>query len=305
MQFASRKNERRAVTVLVVGLSLLLAACSGSSSTPSTTSTTAVPPPTVTIPSVTEDPSVSSMLPKSVAASGRLVVATSAGDPPGVFLSASGALVGFEPDLVRAIGQVLGLRVVLVNGPSARVVPSVVSGSAQLGAASIADTEALQSQVDLVDYYRAGQGFFVKSGSGRAFPSLAATCGATLAVVAGSTFQAAAVAQGKTCPVTVLAFAGLGGVTAAVASGRAEAGFTSSTSVEYVVSRSAGRFAVAGAPIDVGPLGFAVAKSGGLSLPVASALNTLIADGTYAAILAKWGIQTGAVTTAVINGATS
>ena len=311
MQSTSRRIEIRALAGLVVGLAVLLAACTNGSSSSTTTTAAAVPAPTVTVPPVAKDPSVASMLPASVAASGQLRVSTSAGDPPGVFLSTSGTLTGFEPDLVLAIGQVLGLRVVLVNGPSTRVVPSVVAGTAQLGTASITDTVALQDQVDMVDYYRAGQGFFVKAGKGLSFTSLSAACGATLAVVRGSATATAAVAQGKACvaaggrTVTVLVFTDLAGVTAAVASGRASAGLTASTSVEYVVSRSQGRFAVAGPPFAVAPLGFAVAKKGGLGLPVASALNTLIADGTYAAILSKWGIQTGAVTTAVINGATS
>lgn len=37
--------------------------------------------------------------------------------------------------------------------------------------------------------------------------------------------------------------------------------------------------------------------------PVQAAVNALIADGVYYQILAKWGLQNGAVTTASVNGA--
>jgi polar amino acid transport system substrate-binding protein len=42
-----------------------------------------------------------------------------------------------------------------------------------------------------------------------------------------------------------------------------------------------------------------------MAAPVAAAVNLLISNGVYHQILVKWGVQSGAVTTATINGATS
>ena len=39
--------------------------------------------------------------------------------------------------------------------------------------------------------------------------------------------------------------------------------------------------------------------------PMLAALKVLIANGTYTQILTKWGVQAGAITTPMINGATS
>jgi polar amino acid transport system substrate-binding protein len=46
-------------------------------------------------------------------------------------------------------------------------------------------------------------------------------------------------------------------------------------------------------------------KKSGLQKPVQDALKKLIAGGQYKAILTKWGVQAGAITKPVINGATS
>ncbi len=42
-----------------------------------------------------------------------------------------------------------------------------------------------------------------------------------------------------------------------------------------------------------------------MATPVQAAVNLLIANGVYTQILTKWGVQSGAVTTSVVNGATS
>jgi len=42
-----------------------------------------------------------------------------------------------------------------------------------------------------------------------------------------------------------------------------------------------------------------------MAKPVAAAVNALIANGVYNQILTKWGVQSGAITTATVNSATS
>jgi polar amino acid transport system substrate-binding protein len=42
-----------------------------------------------------------------------------------------------------------------------------------------------------------------------------------------------------------------------------------------------------------------------MSKPILSAVKVLMSDGTYKAILTKWGIQAGAITNPKINGAIS
>jgi polar amino acid transport system substrate-binding protein len=290
---------------------MLAAACSSGQSAAPTTTTAALhlPVPTATIPPVAEDDGVAAMLPPAVRSGGHLTVATTATLPPGSFGTGDGhTYAGLDPDLATAIGQVLGLKVNVVAFASVGgVITAVRAGPATIGMALIASAPAVRSQVDLVGYLSAGTGFFVKAGSGRAYADLGALCGATVAVVTGSPYQAAVAAQSRACvasgkaAITVDAFPDQNAVTAAVGSDKAEVAVTSSLTAEYTVAQSKGTYAVAGQPVDVKPIGVATAGSGGMAQPVASAVNTLIADGTYAAILSKWGVQTAAVTTSAID----
>ena len=114
--------------------------------------------------------------------------------------------------------------------------------------------------------------------------------------------QAAACARGGKGTLRVVPVAGLAAAAGTVGAGTVDVAVGTTPGVDFAVARSHGRLAVGGPPLGVGPLGIVAAPSGGLAQPVASALNTLITDGTYAAILAKWGVQSGAVATATING---
>jgi polar amino acid transport system substrate-binding protein len=73
----------------------------------------------------------------------------------------------------------------------------------------------------------------------------------------------------------------------------------------YLVKKSNGQFKLSGQPYGTAPYGVALPKGSGLAKPVLAALKTLIADGKYTAILKKWGVQQGAISNPVINGAQS
>ena len=76
--------------------------------------------------------------------------------------------------------------------------------------------------------------------------------------------------------------------------------------IAYAVKQSGGQFEVSGATYDTAPYGIAVAKSLGTTKEaVLGALKALQSDGSYTKILSKWGVQSGAITNPVINGATS
>ena len=71
----------------------------------------------------------------------------------------------------------------------------------------------------------------------------------------------------------------------------------------YQVKQSSGTFKLSGPPYGTAPYGIAIPKNNGMAKPVLAAMKHLIADGTYMKILTKWGVQAGAITNPVINGA--
>ena len=93
----------------------------------------------------------------------------------------------------------------------------------------------------------------------------------------------------------------------ALRGGGAAAGFVDSQVAAWIVKESKGVFTLSGSAIGVAPYGIAVPKTSGMSTPILAAVKAIMADGTYAKILAKWGVTTGAIpsSSVVVNGATS
>jgi polar amino acid transport system substrate-binding protein len=96
-------------------------------------------------------------------------------------------------------------------------------------------------------------------------------------------------------------------VNLALSSGRAQVAMADSPVAEYQVRKSGGTFKIVGSPLSYGaaPYGIAIPKNSGMTKPVLGALMALMAKGMYKQILTKWGVQSGAITTPVINGAKS
>jgi polar amino acid transport system substrate-binding protein len=249
-------------------------------------------------------PKLHSQIPASLKGQ-TLVVALDASYAPDEMLASDGStVIGMDADLSLALGQVLGVKVKLQNATFATIIPGLESGKYNIGNSSFTDTKAREKQVDFVDYFQAGEGYYVSANSKTAFNGLASLCGHTVAVEAGTVEESDAKAQGKKCNVTVLSFQDQNAANLAVSSGRAEVGFADSQVAAYIVKRSHGQFALVGKPFNTAPYGIALPKDG-LAKPILAALKTLESDGIYQKILAKWGVQSGAVTKPVINGATS
>ena len=314
--FALRRGFKKAAVAATIGaVAILAAACSSSSSSTSTTSgapsTTASTAglPTATIPTQSTNAAIAATVPAAVKSKGTLNVAMDATYAPDEFIAPDGStIVGMDADLATAITQVLGLKAKLVNATFDTIIPGIQSGKYDMGASSFTDTIARQKVVDFVDYFTAGEGYYVKTGSPLAFNGLTSLCGHSVAVESGTTEETDARTQAKKCTsgkVTVLSFGNQSQANLAVSSGRADVGFADSQVAGYIVATSNGVFQNSGTAFEVAPYGLALPKGNGMAAPVQAAVNYLIGNGVYTQILTKWGVQSGAVTSSVINGATS
>jgi len=251
-------------------------------------------------------------VPASVKSKGTLDIALDATYAPDEFIAPNGStIVGMDADLATAISQTLGLTPKLINATFDTIIPGIQSGKYDMGASSFTDTIARQKVVDFVDYFTAGEGFYVKSGSPLAFNGLTTLCGHSVAVEDGTTEQTDAQTTAKACTkggkptVTVLSYGNQSQANLAVSSGRADVGFADSQVAGYIVATSNGVFQNSGTAFEVAPYGLALPKGNGMAAPVQAAVNALIANGVYNQILTKWGVQSGAVTSSAINAATS
>ena len=317
MLTSSRGMKKAVVAVALGTVAVLSAACSSSSSSstttttaPASTTTSTTPPiPTTVIPTQPANSAIAASVPASIHSTGNLTVALDATYPPNEFLASDGTtIVGMDADLSNAIAQTMGLKAKLVNATFDTIIPGLVAGKYDMGASSFTDTKAREKVVDFVDYFTAGEGYYVKSGSPLAFNGLTSLCGHSVAVESGTTEQTDAQTQSKKCTgskVTVLSFGNQSEANLAVSSGRADVGFADSQVAGYIVASSNGVFQNSGTAFEVAPYGLALPKGNGMAAPVQAAVNYLIGNGVYGKILTKWGVQSGAVTSSVINGATS
>jgi polar amino acid transport system substrate-binding protein len=251
-------------------------------------------------------------VPAAIRTKGTLIVAADASYAPNEFISSNGhTVVGMDADLAQALGSVLGLKMDVVNANFAGIIPGLQSGKFDLGMSSFTDTLARQKVVDFVTYFSAGTSFFVKTQGGPTIESLADLCGHTVAVETGTTEQTDATTQAAKCKqegkgaVDVQAYPDQNSANLALSSGRAQVGMADSPVAAYQVKQSKGQFKLVGKPYGTAPYGIAIPKGSGMDKPILAALKVLIADGKYLAILKSWGIQAGAITHPVINGATS
>jgi len=302
----SKLLARFGVPVLTV---LALAGC-GSSSSSSTTSSTASTAATTTATAINS--SIAQLVPAAIKSKGTLTVATEAQYAPNEFIAPDGhTIIGMDADIMKALGEVMGLQVKLVNSNFETIIPGLAAGRYDVGASSFTDTKEREKTVEFVDYYTAGISFYAKSTSEPGVTELADLCGKTVAVEKGTTEQEESQAQGKACTkegkkaVTALIFPGQDAVNLAVSSGRAEVGMADSPVADYQVAQSKGAFKMIGKAFGLAPYGLAIPKGSGLTAPIAAALKELIANGTYTKILTKWGLQSGAISTVTIDGAKS
>jgi polar amino acid transport system substrate-binding protein len=284
---------------------LALAGCGSSSSTSSTSSTSG---------STTggADASIAAQVPAAIKQKGTLTVASDATYAPLEFVAPDGhTVIGMDPDLVGAIGAKMGLKVKFVNATFDTIIPGLAAGKYDLGASSFTDTKEREKTVDFVDYYTAGISFYAKSSANPGVETVEDLCGKSVSVEKGTTEQEESEAQSKKCTkagkpaVKVLSFPDQNGANLALSSGRAEVGMADSPIADYQVKQSNGQFKLVGKEYEAAPYGLAIPKQLGLTKPIQAALKAVIADGTYAKVLAKWGLQSGALTSATIDGATS
>jgi polar amino acid transport system substrate-binding protein len=259
-------------------------------------------------------PSVQALVPAAIKSKGTLTVASDASYAPNEFVASDGkTVIGMDPDLMKALGGVMGLKVSVVNVPFASILAGLAAGKYDVGASSFTDTKAREKTVDFVDYFIAGESFFTKSSGGVSVSTIADICGKSVAVESGTTEKDDATTQSAKCTkagkpaVKVLVFPDQNGANLALSSGRAQLDFADSPVAAYQVQKSGGQFKLVGASFANAPYGLAVSKTSGLAKPMLAALQELMKNGQYSAILAHWGLQSGAIPASgvKINGATS
>ena len=263
--------------------------------------------PTDTAAAIGADAAAVAFLPADIAKSGVLSIGVDATYPPNEFKDADGNPIGWDIEIANAVAAKLGLKPEYQVAQFANIIPSIVGNKVNIGVSSFTDTVERDQQVDFVNYYEAG--IMWASAAGKDVDPDNA-CGLKVAVQA-TTYEdtdevpaksEACVAAGK-APIEKLQFDTQDAATNAVALGQVDALSADSPVTMAAIANTDGKLQAAGVSFDVAPYGIAVSKTGGLAKAIQAALQSMVDDGSYMAILEKWGVTDGAITTITINAA--
>lgn len=297
-----------AVITAAVAASLALSGCSSGK--------TANDKPKQASVTVKKQVSLHDLLPAAVKSKGQLVMATDPSYAPIEFTKANG-FQGFDVDLANALGSSLGLKIVIRKATFDGILAGINAKRFDFAMSAFTDNAEREKANDFVTYFSAGTSIGVKKGNPKKVATQNDLCGLKVAAEKG-TIQATALTKktaggaitllgtclknGKKAPSPVL-LPNQGQVNAAVVSGRADAFTGDSPIVAYQSKLVGGQIQLAGKTTDVAPYGIAFPKNSPLAPIFQKALTKLIADGTYKKIVDTWGLQSGAITAAKINGA--
>jgi polar amino acid transport system substrate-binding protein len=220
---------------------------------------------------------------------------------------------GFDYDLAQALAVKMGVSVAFQNHDFDGLIKSLNAGKYDLVISAMNDTRERARQVDFVDYFLAGSGILVPAGNPHHVFNLASLCGMTVDLQRGTAQDAAISAQSKRCvavglhPIAVLSYATDDEALKQFLAGKSMAHISDYPVVSHLARTLGGgkAYFVVGRQFGVVPYGIAVSKKDAtLRDRVQIALKAIIDDGTYDALLKKWGLEQGAMRSAPINAGT-
>ncbi|MER6003639.1 ABC transporter substrate-binding protein [Nonomuraea angiospora] len=293
---------RRALAItLFTGLALTGCAA------PEETTTAAAPK--TEIAAGAKDEAAAQLLPADIRQAGKVRVASGVSFPPMEFFDTDNKTVlGFDADLGKALGEVLGVEFAFENVSFDGIIGGLNAGRYDLGLTSMLDKKERQEQVDFVDYLKSGSALMVAKGNPQGVKETLDMCGRKVAVEKAATGDLLVDDVTKKCAeagkpaVEKVPFPDQASAVQALQSGRADMVAALDLTLAYSVKQAPQQFEVAVSAIDPLPVGIPVPKSKPqLRDAVQAALKKLIANGTYDQLLAKWNLQAQAFKDAAIN----
>ncbi len=219
---------------------------------------------------------------------------------------------GFDYDLSQAIGAKLGVKMSFEDQDWDGIIPSLQSGTHDIIMSGMNDTAERQKVLDFVDYFSAGFAVVVPAGNPEKIMKFADLCGKTVAIQTATAQIDLVNAVNPSCAkkIQVLEFPTDGDAQNAIRAGKAVAGVNDGQVAAYTAQTAGeGKYFEVVVPTDAPegytsvPTGIGVLKKNtGLTAAIQAAVKSLVADGTYAKLLAKWNLSAFAVTDVTING---
>jgi polar amino acid transport system substrate-binding protein len=296
--------------VALTSTALALSGCGGSSSDSGSSgsaggSSSATSSP---LPSVSADQALADRVPENVKSDGTIAVGSDTTYAPSEFIAEDGTtIVGFDIDLFTLVAQKLGLEAQFETAPFDSIIAGVGSQKYEVGVSSFTISAERLAQANMVSYFNAGTQWSTKKGNPQDVDPGNA-CGMRIAVQKATVQVDDITARSEKCTaaaqdeITIDQYDGQDEATAAVVSGKDDAGLADSPVMAYAVAQTNGQLELLGDVYDAAPYGYVVAKDqADFAQVLADAVKSLIDDGSYQEVLEKWGVQDGAITDPTVN----
>ena len=254
------------------------------------------------------------MLTANPRSAGSVSIATNAPYPPFIDFVEEGNLEDFEGldyDLVTAIAAKLGVAAPFLQQPFDGLIPGLQSGKYDAIVGGITDNAERQQVAVFVDYSASGTGILVAAGNPEGIENLSSLCGKEVAVQKATT-QVGILSDfsDQECggsPITVTEYPQNTDALTALLAGKAAAIAATKVNMVDIAKENEGKVLLVEDPAS--PNGYAASPNGigflksqqELAEAFQAGLQSLMDDGTYMKILAKYGQEPIAIETATIN----
>lgn len=224
---------------------------------------------------------------------------------------ATAKLTGFDVDLGEALAAKLGTTIKWEETSFDQMLSSLATGRVDIILSGMTDLPARRESVKFIDYLKTGPQFYVMKERAAEFAGMAALCGKKVGASRRTSFPAEitkwsddnCVKAGKP-PIAVTGTDGSADARTQLRQGRLDAAVQGGETLPYIMGQEPNTYASVGKPITFQYVGLAVTrKNDALVTELSDALAKLMADGTYAKIAAKWGLQEFALPKVIIDSA--
>jgi polar amino acid transport system substrate-binding protein len=236
--------------------------------------------------------------PPAILQAGTLkICAPNDGTPPNVYHDETGALVGSEVDLGKALAAQMGLKADFVQSAFAAVIPTLQAKQCDVIMAQLYIKPEREAVVDFVPYVYSGTGISVSKDKPAAITGMDdSLCGKKVMVAVGTTAEALSQEQSDKCtaagkPAIDISRNSHSDVSLQqVQNGQVDAYIDTAESLGYYATKTGARIQLAGQPFGTIKIGAATLKGNtALHDAITAALTELENNGTYAKILDQWG----------------
>ncbi|MGF6330621.1 polar amino acid transport system substrate-binding protein [Pseudomonas sp. BS3782 TE3695] len=248
-------------------------------------------------------------LPASIKAKGEVVVAIMPNYPPMDFKDpATNTLTGLDVDLGNALAERLGVKIKWQETGFEQMINALTTDRVDMVMSGMTDTAERQASVTFVDYFTSGPQFYTLQ-KNKDSNEIIDLCGKKVGTSRRTTFpteisewsKANCEAAGKPA-INVIGTEGSADARAQLRQSRIDAAMQGSETLPYLKTQEKDMYKTVGLPISKQFTGLGVSKKKPeLSEAVKVAMQSLVDDGSYQAILKKWDLELGAIKTVTIN----